>query len=86
MYSSDRLLDLLSVLLSGQHYKPLGAPTSILRTDSGQKDAVTADVSTACAPIILSWSDIPQGTTVQKTPELITLALVTLRDFDFSGT
>ena len=27
----DRLLDLLSVLLSGQPYKPLGAPASIVR-------------------------------------------------------
>ena len=30
----DRLLDLLSVLLSGQPYKPLGAPASIVRGDS----------------------------------------------------
>ncbi|KZT69244.1 phosphatidylinositol 3-kinase [Daedalea quercina L-15889] len=64
----DRLLDLLSMLLSGQHYKPLGAPASILRTESGSKDVITID-----------------GASVQKTPELITLALVTLRDFDFTG-
>lgn len=30
----DRLLDLLSVILSGQSYKPLGAPSAILRSDS----------------------------------------------------
>ncbi|EPS96224.1 hypothetical protein FOMPIDRAFT_1167701 [Fomitopsis schrenkii] len=43
----DRLLDLLSVLLSGQHYRPLGAPASILRADSGSKDVATADVSSS---------------------------------------
>jgi FKBP12-rapamycin complex-associated protein len=31
--SSDRLLDLLSILLSGQPYKPLGAPPSLVRGD-----------------------------------------------------
>lgn len=30
----DRLLDLLSLILSGQSYKPLGAPSSILRGET----------------------------------------------------
>lgn len=30
---TDRLLDLLSIILSGQPYKPLGAPPSLGRTD-----------------------------------------------------
>jgi hypothetical protein len=30
---SDRLLDLLSNMLSGQPYKPLGAPPSLTRSD-----------------------------------------------------
>ncbi|CCM00588.1 uncharacterized protein FIBRA_02624 [Fibroporia radiculosa] len=58
----DRLLDLLSLILNGQHYKSLGAPSSLLRGESG-----------------------PSSFGGQKNPELITLALVTLRDFDFSG-
>lgn len=40
----DRLLDLLSLILSGQHYKPLGAPASLLRADSS-KDGGAAEVS-----------------------------------------
>ncbi|OSX64010.1 hypothetical protein POSPLADRAFT_1065405 [Postia placenta MAD-698-R-SB12] len=63
----DRLLDLLSLILSGQHYKPLGAPASLLRADSS-KDGGAAE-----------------GQGGQKNSELITLALITLRDFDFSG-
>lgn len=31
----DRLLDMISVILSGQGYKPLGAPPSLLRSESG---------------------------------------------------
>lgn len=86
MRALDRLLDLLSMLLNGQHYKPLGAPTSILRSDSGSMDVITADVSSLYASKISDRLTISKGMAVQKTPELMTLALVTLRDFDFSGT
>ncbi|KAF9647181.1 atypical/PIKK/FRAP protein kinase [Thelephora ganbajun] len=66
----DRLLDLLSVLLSGQPYKPLGAPASIVRADNS---SASRDYNANQAPA------------VEKTPELLTLALTTLGTFDFSG-
>ncbi|KIK08874.1 hypothetical protein K443DRAFT_655406 [Laccaria amethystina LaAM-08-1] len=66
----DRLLDVLSMILSGQPYKPLGAPLSLARNDLG---VITRDLNTAQ----ISPSD--------KNPELITLALKTLGEFDFSG-
>ncbi|KAI0741336.1 atypical/PIKK/FRAP protein kinase [Daedaleopsis nitida] len=66
----DRLLDTLSVILSGHNYKPLGAPPALLRGDSGAaaKEAVPLEVANSV-----------------KGPELITLALTTLHTFDFSG-
>ncbi|KAI0332653.1 TOR kinase, partial [Cubamyces sp. BRFM 1775] len=66
----DRLLDTISYILSGQPYRPLGTPPSLLRGDSGstKKDASPGEVMNAL-----------------KTPELITLALTTLYTFDFSG-
>ncbi|EJF64386.1 atypical/PIKK/FRAP protein kinase [Dichomitus squalens LYAD-421 SS1] len=66
----DRLLDLLSMVLCGQSYRPLGAPPSLLRGDSGT-------ANTESIPI-----DVANST---KSPELITLALTTLHTFDFSG-
>ncbi|KAF8659826.1 hypothetical protein AX16_001711 [Volvariella volvacea WC 439] len=63
----DRLLDMLSLILSGQPYKPLGAPPSLVRTD------ISRDVSAT------------QAAAQDKNPGLITLALVTLGSFDFSG-
>ncbi|KAI1796782.1 atypical/PIKK/FRAP protein kinase [Ganoderma leucocontextum] len=59
----DRLLDLLSLVLSGHSYRPLGAPQSLLRGDSGA--AVKEPI-----PI-----EIANGT---RSPEMITLALDTL--------
>ncbi|KAI0718027.1 atypical/PIKK/FRAP protein kinase [Cerioporus squamosus] len=66
----DRLLDTLSIILSGHSYRPLGAPPSLYRSESGtaNKDAVPVD-----------------GANSAKGPELITLALTTLHTFDFSG-
>lgn len=66
----DRLLDTLSYILSGQPYRPLGGPPSLLRGDSGtaKKDGVPIEVAN-----------------LQKTPETLTLALTTLHTFDFSG-
>ncbi|KZT10185.1 atypical/PIKK/FRAP protein kinase [Laetiporus sulphureus 93-53] len=55
----DRLLDLLSMILSGRHYKPLGSPPF-------------HDDNSTPEPVPKNW-------------DLITLALITLRDFDFSG-
>ncbi|PCH36202.1 atypical/PIKK/FRAP protein kinase [Wolfiporia cocos MD-104 SS10] len=66
----DRLLDMLSMILSGQHYKPLGAPSSILRSDQ--------------APLLKDINASEVGGSA-KNPELVILALDTLRDFDFSG-
>ncbi|PFH51827.1 hypothetical protein AMATHDRAFT_58344 [Amanita thiersii Skay4041] len=63
----DRLLDLLSITLSGQPYKSLGAPPNLNRSN------ISRDITTT------------QTTVVEKSPELITLALVTLGTFDFSG-
>lgn len=44
---SDRLLDLLSLILNGEHYKPLGAPPLLLRGDAAAsiKDFNTSEVS-----------------------------------------
>lgn len=66
----DRLLDSLSIILSGHAYKPLGAPPSLLRGDS-------ATVVKEPVPL--------EGTNSVRGPELITLALTTLHTFDFSG-
>ncbi|KAF9006075.1 phosphatidylinositol 3-kinase [Cyathus striatus] len=69
-FKVNRLLDLLSVILSGQPYKPLGAPPSLARNDIS---TITRDINTT------------QISNVDKNPELITLALTTLGSFDFSG-
>ncbi|PPQ67890.1 hypothetical protein CVT26_007090, partial [Gymnopilus dilepis] len=66
----DRLLDVLSHILSGQPYKPLGAPPSVVRTDV---PGINRDLTT----VQINGTD--------KSPELITLALTTLGSFDFSG-
>ncbi|KAF8637601.1 hypothetical protein AX17_002670 [Amanita inopinata Kibby_2008] len=63
----DRLLDLLSITLSGQPHKPLGSPPSLNRPTLSRDLSVT------------------QAASGDKSPELITLALVTLGSFDFSG-
>lgn len=42
LYLSERLLDLLSVILSGQAYKPLGAPSTLGRSDVA---AITRDLN-----------------------------------------
>lgn len=66
----DRLLDLLSIILSGQPYKPLGAPPSLGRPDVA---AMTRDMN------------VSQAAGDGKDHALITLALSTLGSFDFSG-
>ncbi|KAH8093828.1 FAT-domain-containing protein [Cristinia sonorae] len=65
----DRLLNLLSVILGGQKYKPLGAPAAV-RTDS--------------TPMTREFSNTENATTT-KSPEMLTLALTILGTFDFSG-
>ncbi|KAG2011794.1 atypical/PIKK/FRAP protein kinase [Coprinopsis cinerea AmutBmut pab1-1] len=66
----DRLLQLLSMLLSGQPYRPLGAPAPLGRNEfPAPPNQLTAT----------------QMTTTDKNSELITLALKTLGTFDFSG-
>ncbi|KAL1687363.1 armadillo-type protein [Schizophyllum commune] len=67
----DRLLDLLSMILSGQPYKPLGAPPALERADAS---AMSRDINTSQTSVV-----------GEKTPEVITLALTTLGSFDFSG-
>ncbi|KAG9045642.1 phosphatidylinositol kinase- protein kinase tor1, partial [Tulasnella sp. UAMH 9824] len=66
----ERLLDLLSVILSGYNYKPLGAPAAVVRVDLAPtpRDAT-----------------LVTGTSAAKTPEILTLALNTLSSFDFTG-
>ncbi|KAG9023396.1 phosphatidylinositol kinase- protein kinase tor1, partial [Tulasnella sp. UAMH 9824] len=66
----ERLLDLLSLILSGYNYKPLGAPAAVVRVD--------------LAPTPRDATLVP-GTSAAKTPELLTLALNTLSSFDFTG-
>ncbi|KAK7056413.1 phosphatidylinositol kinase-related protein kinase tor1 [Paramarasmius palmivorus] len=65
----DKLLELLCNLLSGQSYKPLGAP-SIARVE---------------APTLSRDLNVSQVSTTEKNFELITLALNTLGSFDFTG-
>ncbi|EEB94060.1 hypothetical protein MPER_07196, partial [Moniliophthora perniciosa FA553] len=65
----DRLLDLSCNLLSGQPYKPLGAPPSLPRAEA--------------VPLSRDLN-ISQISTAEKS-ELITLALSTLGSFDFTG-
>ena len=60
------------MILSGQPYKPLGAPPALERADAS---AMSRDINTSQASIV-----------GEKTPEVITLALTTLGSFDFSGT
>ncbi|KAK7686283.1 hypothetical protein QCA50_010507 [Cerrena zonata] len=65
----DRLLDMLSLILSGQNYKPLGAPPLV----RSEPPPVTREFSNA------------DGASTTKTPEQLTLALTILGSFDFSG-
>ncbi|RDX49678.1 atypical/PIKK/FRAP protein kinase [Lentinus brumalis] len=65
-----RLLDTLSIILSGHSYKLLGAPPSLYRNESG---AVDKD------PVLV------YGANAKKDPKSITLALTTLHTFDFGG-
>ncbi|KAF9454266.1 phosphatidylinositol 3-kinase [Macrolepiota fuliginosa MF-IS2] len=65
----DRLLDLLSHVLSGQPYKPLGAPPPVGRPE-------VANITTNVTASQVSHD---------KSPELLALALTTLGSFDFSG-
>ncbi|KAI0032654.1 atypical/PIKK/FRAP protein kinase [Vararia minispora EC-137] len=75
----DRLLDMLSLILSGHGYRPLGAPPPLARDGGvvGSRDAVASAAVAAAAGA--------QNGVRDKTPELITLALDTLGSFDFSG-
>ncbi|THH30677.1 hypothetical protein EUX98_g3507 [Antrodiella citrinella] len=65
----DRLSNLLSVILCGQKYIPLGASSS-LRPDA--------------APMAREFSNTDNAAAA-KTPEMLTLALTILGTFDFSG-
>lgn len=65
----ERLLDLLSSLLAGQPFRHPGAPISV-------NSAVRLN-----GPM----SSIPSAVHEQKDPVMVTLALSTLGDFDFSG-
>ncbi|KAG6820409.1 hypothetical protein H0H93_000916 [Arthromyces matolae] len=69
MLLSDRLLDLLSSILSDKPYKQLGAPT----LGRPEVPAMSRDLNSTSMPAM------------EKSSELITLALQTLGSFDFSG-
>ncbi|KZT27933.1 phosphatidylinositol 3-kinase [Neolentinus lepideus HHB14362 ss-1] len=59
----DRLLDMLSQILSGQSYKPLGAPSSLIRDGSGQKDVNGVQpVGTAKTPETITLALTTLGT------------------------
>ncbi|KAE9399554.1 phosphatidylinositol 3-kinase [Gymnopus androsaceus JB14] len=66
----DRLLELLCVILSGQPYKPLGAPPSLGRNEV---TTISRDLN------------VSQVSGNGKDSEVITLALKTLGAFDFNG-
>ncbi|KAJ7759255.1 phosphatidylinositol 3-kinase [Mycena metata] len=77
-----RLLDLLSVILSGKNYNPVGAPLA-LRKVEGDPSITTEVNSTRSGPLAARTSQqVVQG---EKNPQLINLALTTLGSFDFSG-
>ena len=80
----DKLLDLISVILSGQKYKPLGAPAQYARPDITNVKDYTVQVCFRCffdsQPSIKSM----QSNTVHSS-DTIRLALYTLGTFDFSG-
>lgn len=50
-YNLDRLLDVLSMILSGQPYKPLGAPPSLARNDLG---VITRDLNATQVELYLT--------------------------------
>ncbi|KAH9990569.1 FAT-domain-containing protein [Russula vinacea] len=66
----DRLLDMLSMILSDSPYKPLGAPPVLMR---GNVSTISRDLNAS------------QNAGTTKSPELITLALTILGEFDFTG-
>ncbi|KAN0137000.1 atypical/PIKK/FRAP protein kinase [Lactarius tabidus] len=66
----DRLLDMLSMILSDKPYKPLGAPPALIR---GNVSTISRDLNPS------------QNAGTTKSPEVITLALTILGEFDFSG-
>lgn len=68
----DRLLDMLSMVLIGQSYRPLGAPTQI-RSSSSTHQAAAREAANG-----VNGEDT-------KSVEITTVALQTLGDFDFSG-
>jgi len=84
---SDRLLDLLSNILSGQPYKPLGAPPTLARSDmvAINRDLNPTQVSkrVQLGRSVTTLEFQINGT--DKSPELIALALTTLGSFDFTG-
>jgi FKBP12-rapamycin complex-associated protein len=67
----DRLLDMLSMVLIGQSYRPLGAPI-LIRSISNNQSVAAREAANG-----VGGED--------KTVETITTALQTLGDFDFSG-
>lgn len=74
------------MLLSGQPYKPLGAPASIVRADNSSVNRDRGS-NQVCPFNLLHFSEAyaDQAPAVEKTPELLTLALNSLGTFDFSG-
>ena len=83
----DRLLNLLSVILGGQKYKPLGAP-STMRSDSAPmtREFSNNEVGYPRLPKCSFVTCTTQTAASAKTPEMLTLALTILGTFDFSGT
>lgn len=83
----ERLLDMLSQILSAQPYKVLGAPSTYMSRNEVSvlaRDVNPAQV-TPLSPSILNMLTRPKTQVNGKSPELITLALSTLGSFDFSG-
>ncbi|KAG8958873.1 phosphatidylinositol kinase- protein kinase tor1 [Tulasnella sp. 419] len=70
----ERLLDLISQILSGQSYRPLGAPAVAARAELPSIPTSTSNMTNAAAASITATP-----------PEILTLALTTLGTFDFTG-
>ncbi|KAJ6619840.1 atypical/PIKK/FRAP protein kinase [Mycena sp. CBHHK59/15] len=77
----EKLLDLLSVTLSGKNYNPVGAPLPLRRVEVGESIIIEASSFSKPYRYLTSM----QVASSEKSPELIKLALSTLGSFDFSG-
>jgi hypothetical protein len=81
--SAERLLDVISLVLSGQAYRPLGAPNGIRPEYTIISRDLNVNQVNFFFFVILSLRTDPRGSS--QNPEMIAMALNTLGSFDFNG-